>query len=338
MASMNDVARAAGVSVSTVSHVVNGTRVVSADARARVEAAMRQLGYRHPRAVRALAAGRHPTIGLALTANSNPYWGTLMSAVDEAAFAMGMNTIVADTSDDPRRESLAVANLLAHHVDALILAPSRGWTTRVLPMLQQHPQPLVLIDRLLNRRFDQVGIDNAGPVQRLVGHLLDLGHARVGMITGHQLAATSAERLTGYVNAHLARGLDVSGPLIQCGESTQVDGHAAMTRLLRLDPPPTAVFVSNNSMTVGALGALLDLGLSVPTDVAVACFDDHPWADVVTPRLTTVAQPLAQMGEVAVSLIRRRLNDPAAAPRTVRLLPTLVHRNSCGCQNPTPLS
>ena len=337
MASMSDVARAAGVSVSTVSHVVNGTRVVSSGARSRVEKAMSDLGYRHPRAVRALAAGRHPTIGLALTANSNPYWGALMSAVDQAAFAMGMNIIVADTWDDPQRESLAVANLLAHHVDALILAPSRGWTTRVLPMLQPHPHPLVLIDRLLNRRFDQVGIDNTGPVQRLVGHLIDLGHERIGMITGHQLAATSAERLTGYVNAHLARGLEVTTPLIQCGQSTQVDGHAAMTRLMRADPPPTAVFVSNNSMTVGALGALRDLRLRVPGDVALVGFDDHPWADVVDPRLTTVAQPLAEMGEVAVALIHRRLRDPAAPPRTVRLLPTLVHRNSCGCQDPGPL-
>lgn len=328
---MTEVARAAGVSVSTVSHVVNGTRVVAAPTRQRVVAALRELGYQHSSPVAALHAGRRPTIGLAVTANSNPYWGMLASAVDEAAYTAGMNVLVADTWDDPQREELAVANLLAHHVDALVLAPSRRWTARVLPMLRQHPKPVVLIDRLLSPKFDQVGIDNVQPVETLVGHLLDLGHQRVGIITGDPLAATSGERLRGYVNAHVAHDHDVDPTLIVGGLSTQQGGYDAMQRLLEASERATAVVVSNNSMTVGALGALRDHGLHVPADMALVAFDDHPWADVVEPRLTTVEQPLAEIGVAAVSLIRRRMADPGAAPRTIRLAATISHRDSCGC-------
>lgn len=329
---MSEVARSAGVSVSTVSHVVNGTRLVAPATRAKVHRAMRLLGYRHHPIARSLAAGSHQTIGLALTAASNPYWVELIQGIDGEATRAGLNLIIVDTRDDARHESAAVANLLAHHIEGLVIAPAAGWKDLTLPLLRDHPVPYVIVDRIDPvLRVDQVGVENETATAAVVDHLISLGHTRIGMVSGIPDLSTSTERLRGFRLAHQRADLPVDPSLIVDGASTSEGGRKAALALLDHPEPPTAVFAANNNMTIGVLAAFRAAGVRVPRDLAVTAFDDFAWADLFSPGLTTVAQPSTAIGARAVQLLLRRMTDPDAPPQTIRLPAEIMHRESCGC-------
>jgi len=329
---MTEVARAAGVSVSTVSHVVNGTRLVAPKTRERVHQAMRVLGYQHHRTARSLAAGSNQTIGLAITAASNPYWVELIQGIDGEATRAGLNLIIVDTRDDARHESAAVANLLAHHIEGLVIAPADGWRDLTLPLLRDHPIPYVVVDRIdPELRVDQVGVENEAATAAVIDHLISIGHTRIGMVAGIPGLSTSTERLRGYHLAHQRANLPVDPELIRAGSSSSEGGRKAAWELLDLPEPPTAVFAANNNMTIGALAAFRAAGVKVPRDLAVAAFDDFAWADLFSPGLTTVAQPSAAIGARAVQLLLRRMNDPGSPPQAIRLPAEIMHRESCGC-------
>lgn len=331
MATMGDVARQAGVSVSTVSHVVNGTRHIPDETRLRVLASIRDLGYHHTPARRSLSAGARPTVGLVMSGLSNPHWSALVSAIDQAIARAGLDLFVVDSRDDPQVEARVVANLLAHHIAGLIVAPSSGWPSTASTLLREHPRPYVIIDRASELPIDQVTVNNTEASARAVGHLLDRGRARVGMVSGNRAVATSQERLRGYVNAHLQRGLEIDPRLIAGGMSSFEGARVAVASLLALPDPPTALFTANNSMTVGAMGALRAAGMSVPKDLALIGFDDHAWADSFTPRLTTIAQPNQLIGATAVKLLLDRLRSPSGPVQRIRLDTEFMHRESCGC-------
>ncbi|MFI5731213.1 LacI family DNA-binding transcriptional regulator [Kribbella sp. NPDC051587] len=332
MVTMTEVARAAGVSVSTVSHVVNGTRLVAPATRERVQHAMDLLGYQHQPTARSLSAGTNRTIGLAITVATNPYWVELIQGIDREATRAGLNLIIVDTRDDARHESVAVANLLAHRIEGLIIAPADGWRELTLPMLRDHALPYVLVDRITPElRVDQVGVENEAATTAIIDHLISLGHTRIAMLSGIPGLSTSAERVHGYHLAHQRAGLPVDPELIRCGSSTSDGGRKATWELLQLDDRPTALFAANNSMTIGALAALNTAGVDVPKDMALTAFDDFTWADLFSPGLTTVAQPSAAIGARAVQLLLRRMNDPDAPPQTIRLPAEIMHRQSCGC-------
>lgn len=329
---MSEVARSAGVSVSTVSHVVNGTRLVAPATRAKVHRAMRLLGYRHHPIARSLAASSHQTIGLALTAASNPYWVELIQGIDGEATRAGLNLIIVDTRDDARHEAAAIANLLAHHIEGLVIAPAAGWKDLTLPLLRDHPVPYVIVDRIDPvLRVDQVGVENETATAAVVDHLISLGHTRIGMVSGIPDLSTSTERLRGFRLAHQRADLPVDPSLVVDGASTSEGGRKAALALLDHPSPPTAVFAANNNMTIGALAAFRAAGVRVPRDLAVTAFDDFAWADLFSPGLTTVAQPSTAIGARAVQLLLRRMTDPAAPPHTVRLPAEIMHRESCGC-------
>jgi LacI family transcriptional regulator len=332
MVTMTEVAQTAGVSVSTVSHVVNGTRLVAPATRAKVHRAMRLLGYRHHPIARSLAAGSHQTIGLALTAASNPYWVELIQGIDGEATRAGLNLIIVDTRDNARHEAAAVANLLAHHIEGLVIAPAVGWKDLTLPLLRDHPVPYVLVDRIDPvLRVDQVGVENETATAAVVDHLISIGHTRIGMVAGIPDLSTSTERLHGFRLAHQRADLPVDQSLIVDGASTSEGGRKAALALLDHPEPPTAVFAANNNMTIGALAAFRAAGVRVPRDLAVTAFDDFAWADLFSPGLTTVAQPSTAIGARAVQLLLRRMTDPGAPPQTIRLPAEIMHRESCGC-------
>lgn len=332
---MTEVAHAAGVSVSTVSHVVNGTRLVAPETRERVQHAMRILGYEHHPTARSLAAGSNQTIGLAITAASNPYWVELIQGIDGEATRAGLNLLIVDTRDDARHEASAVANLIAHHIEGLMIAPAVGWRDITLPLLRDHPVPYVVVDRIdPELRVDQVGVENEAATAAVIDHLISLGHSRIGILAGIEGLSTSSERLRGYHVAHRRAGLAVDPALVVDGLSTSDGGRKGAWELLELHKPPTAVFAANNNMTIGALAAFRAAGVQVPRDLAVAAFDDFAWADLFSPGLTTVAQPSAAIGARAVQLLLRRMNDPGAPPQTSRLPAEVMHRESCGCTTP----
>jgi LacI family transcriptional regulator len=330
IATMADVARLAGVSVATVSHVLNGTRPVRPDTRDQVMAAVRQANYTPNTVARSLATARTTTIGLALSAISNPYFGDLLRAIETTAAAAGYTLLLADPREEPDYELTVVRRLQRRRVDGLVLAPS-GEPTAALDYLAEHRLPTVLVDRVIDAGLDQVGSENTRPVAELVEHFAERGHRRIALVAGHRGLATTVERRDGYLLGLRRSGLLIDPELIVDGNSETEAARAAVHRLVRLPRPPTAIIAGNNSMTIGALAALRDAAIPVPTGMALAGFDDFPWAELFQPGLTAIAQPFVEMGRRAVELLLARMADPTAPPVTVRLPPTFVHRDSCGC-------
>lgn len=330
MATMADVARRAGVSVATVSHVLNETRPVRPQTRESVLDAIDELRYTPNTLARSLVTARTRSIGLAVSAISNPYFTEILHGVESSALEHGYSLLIADPHDDPTHERKVVQLLHERRVDGVIVAPSAD-PGAMVDYLTRREVPTVFLDRLVGDGYDQVCAENAASVEQLVTHLADLGHTRIGLVSGAPGLTTSSERIAGY-RAGLRRQRLPFDPDLLAGGHSEANGAEHATRQLLATPaPPTAIITANNTMTVGALRALRGTGRSVPDDVALACFDDFPWADVFTPRLTAISQPSRQIGATAVELLLDRLADPGRAARTVRLPCDFVHRASCGC-------
>ncbi|GAA4551659.1 LacI family DNA-binding transcriptional regulator [Pseudonocardia xishanensis] len=325
---MADVARLAGVSIATVSHVLNGTRTVRPQTRDLVLDAVRAADYTPNTVAQALATARTTTIGLALPAISNPFLGELIHAIEAESARRGYTLLLVDPHEDPEYEHTVVRRLHARRVDGVLFAPSAE-PGAALSFLTAQGIPTVLVDRLIDERMDQVGSENIEAVAGLVAHVAGAGHRRIALVAGQPGLQTTVERVAGY-RLGLARA-GLSDELLVDGRSAEEPARVAVHALLAREHPPTAVITANNSMTIGAMQALREAGVSVPGDMALACFDDFPWADLFAPRLTVVAQPFAEIGREAVRLLLRRMAEPDAPPRTVRLPPRFVHRDSCGC-------
>ncbi|MEU0964022.1 LacI family DNA-binding transcriptional regulator [Streptomyces sp. NPDC005917] len=337
MPTMSDVARSAGVSVATVSHVLNETRPVLPHTRQAVLDAIEELGYTHNALARSLVTSRTRSIGLAVSAISNPYFTGILQGVEAAVLERGYSLLIADPHDDPVHERKVAQLLHERRVDGLIVAPSAD-PRELLAYLGRHAVPTVLLDRVIDGRadaaprFDQVCAESTEPTARLVTHLAGLGHRRIGLVAGLPGLSTTGERITGYRQGLAAAGLPLDEGLVVPGNSESAGAEQATAALLSLAAPPTALVTANNAMTIGALRALRAHGLSVPDDIALCCFDDFAWADLFSPRLTAVAQPSREIGAEAVRVLLDRLANPDRPVRTVRLPCALVHRTSCGCQ------
>ncbi|GAA2346324.1 LacI family DNA-binding transcriptional regulator [Saccharopolyspora halophila] len=331
MATMTDVARVAGVSAATVSHVVNGTRAVREETRRAVEDAIASTGYSPNTLARSLATGGTSSIAVVMSAISNPYFGQVLQGVEAEVVRQGYTLLLADPHDDPEHELTVVRTMRERRVDGIVLAASAD-PRPALDHLDAQNVPVVLADRLLDERYDQVGPENTEPTAQLVDHLAGLGHRRIGMIAGLAGLSTTEERLIGYREGLARNGFEYDSALVDSGRSDSAGAADAVARLLAVPDRPTAFIAANNSMTIGAMSAFGDAGLEVPSDVALVGFDDFPWADHFAPRLTVVAQPCADIGAKAAQLLLRRLADPSVEPETHRLPSRLVHRNSCGCR------
>ncbi|MGW0821283.1 LacI family DNA-binding transcriptional regulator [Streptomyces sp. NPDC002845] len=336
MATMVDVAQHAGVSVATVSHVLNNTRTVRPRTRQAVLDAIEALGYTPNTLARSLVTSRTRSIGLAVSAISNPYFTEILQGVEAGALEHGYSLLIADPHDEPEHERKVVRLLHERRVDGMIVAPSAD-PGELLGYLGQHNVPTVFLDRLVKIpaehpfRFDQVCAESAEPMMRLVTHLADLGHKRIGLVAGLPGLSTTAERITGYRHGLAAAGLPYYEHLVAHGDSDARVAHRATETLLSLAAPPTAIVTGNNAMTIGALRALDERRLSVPGDIALGCFDDFAWADLFSPRLTAIAQPSREIGAEAVRFLLERLASPDRPGRTLSLPCTFVHRSSCGC-------
>jgi LacI family transcriptional regulator len=328
---MVDVAKLAGVSVSTVSHVINGTRFVREETRRGVLSAIEQTGYTHNTIARSLVRASTNSIGLIISGGSNPYFGELVHTIGGAAGRAGYTLLLGDSNDDADQELAIARALCERRVDGMVMAAAADAQQRTLSYLAAQRLPLVLIDRLPSAAFDQVGVENEEPTAGLVQHLAEHGHRRIGLICGLAGLSTSIERLSGYRLGLEHAGLPYDPDLIATGDSQAEPARQATHRLLAHTDPPTALVVTNNLMTIGAFRALRELGRRVPQDVALVSFDDFDWADLFAPRLTTVAQPVDEIGAEALRLLLRRLADPARPPTTVRVPPAFIRRESCGC-------
>ncbi|MEU9399662.1 LacI family DNA-binding transcriptional regulator [Streptomyces sp. NPDC048242] len=334
MRTMADVARRAGVSVATVSHVLNATRPVRPATRDAVLRAIEELGYIHNSLARSLVTSRTRSVGLAVSAISNPYFTEILQGVEAEALATGYGLLIADPHDDPAHELSVVRMLHERRVDGVIIAPSAE-PSALLDYLGRAAVPAVFLDRLVDESdqpaYDQVCAEGAAPVRELVEHLASLGHRRIAMVAGLAGLSTTTERIEGYRKGLRAAGLPYDPELLAHGNSASEGARYATERLLSGSGRPTALIAANNAMTIGALQALRDAGLRIPEDIALVSFDDFEWADLFSPSLTAVRQPSREIGRVALRMLLDRLDAPERAARTVRLPCAVVHRTSCGC-------
>lgn len=326
---MKDIAELAGVSITTVSHVVNSTRSVAPDTKARVLDAIEQTGYTGDAIARSLVTGGTRSLGVAISLAAGPYFAELLRAIEHETTRSGYTLVLADTHDEPDAEQSAVRTLRSRRVDGLILTPSPSASGTAVPELLKLGIPIVLLDRLTtSQHIDQVGPENVYATSGLVRHLAELGHRRIGMISGAAGLATTSERELGYRLGLGRSRLTWDSDLVVPGDATADVG---LGSLLDLDDPPTAVIAGNNAMLSGVLHECRRRGVRVGRDLAVVGYDDVEWADLLDPPVTTVAQPVEEMGRTAVRLLLERIADPDRPAVTKRLPTTFIHRNSCGC-------
>ena len=325
---IEDVAQHAGVSTATVSRVLSGKPYVSEELRARVLSAAQELDYRPSRVARSLREQRSRIIGLIISDIQNPFFTAIVRAVEDGAYASGHAVFLCNTDEDEAKETLYIDLMLAEQVAGVILSSTTG-RNPAYQHLMRAGIPAVAIDRrVYNVPLDTVLVDNIDATRRAVEHLIAQGHRRIGAIVGHLTSSTGEDRLRGYTDALMAHNIPVSDALIRIGTPRSPVGYAAMSELLALPDPPTAVFTGNNLLTAGALRALIDAGLQAPQEVAVAAFDDMEWAVLIQPALTMVAQPTYEIGRIAVELLQKRIDDPRRPPEEVILPAQVIARNA----------
>ena len=326
MATIQDVARRAGVSTATVSHVVNNTRFVSVETRAAVLDAVRELNYHPSAAARSLSTRKTRTIGVVVSDISDFFFAELVRGVMDAIAPHDYHLLLCDTSRAWEDEYLRLRS--ERTVDGFIITPAnKEWVASQ----RQDAEciPTVFADCAFEgTRGPYVGVDNEGGACRAVSHLIDDGHRRIGIAAGPRGLPTMEERLAGYRRALREHGLAVDERLIACSTLSVDDGRMSAIRLLSTNPPPSALFCSNDLLTLGTLRAIRQLGWKCPDDVGLAGFDDHPWARTASPALTVVRQPAREIGRTAGLLLMRMLSGEAVEDRVV--LPTeLIVRESC---------
>ncbi len=327
---MLQVAEAARVSVATVSAVVNRTAVVSPELTARIEAAIKAIGYKRNAIARSLKMGTTRTIGLTVADITNPFFTDVVSVIQEVLHRAGYAVMLCSNDEDIDTQDEQIQLLLDRMVDGLIISPA-GDDANLKRILEGTTIPVVLIDRICDGvEADAVVLDNQRAVQDALSYMLRLGHRRVGYISGSLHTSTGRDRLAGYHGALDAAGVAFDDELVRDGKFREADAYKAAMQLLMLSDRPTAIFSANNLMVIGVMKAIRDMGLSCPEDVSVVCFDDFPWADVFRPQLTTVAQPVRAIGEQAAQLMLDRLAGKVDnGPRRLVLQGRLMVRNSC---------
>jgi LacI family transcriptional regulator len=328
MITIREVAEKARVSPTTVSHVVNNTRFVSEDVRKRVVVAMRELNYRPNALARSLRRGETHTLGLILPDSANPFFAEIGHAIEGAAFALGYSVILCNTENDDNKERLYTEVLENKQVDGMIFVAA-GENHESISAICKNGLPLVMVDRDMGSlELDTVTTDNHHGGMIATQHLLSLGHQIIGCITGLSNITPSADRVTGYRTALQQAGLPVEESLLVRGDFHAPSGYSAAIQILQRTSRPTAIFVCNDMMAIGALRAAGQLGLRVPEDVAIVGFDDIELASYTTPPLTTVAQPKQEIGQLAVKLVFERMGSPSLPPRHNVLSTQLVIRES----------
>ena len=334
MANIKDVALHAGVSVTTVSHVVNGTRFVSEVARQRVEAAVRELGYVPSAVARSLKHNTTRTFGMVIPNNSNPYFAEIIQGVEARSFAAGYNVILCNSNDDPERQAAYLRVLAEKRIDGLIFVVT-GSDAVVRATLGGINTPLVLLDREVSGvSSDLVEVNHVLGSQMATEHLLELGHPRVACISGPPGLSPSSQRRAGWKDALEKAGVERKESDLARGDFTARGGYLAMQTLLKRRPRPTAVFACNDLMAFGALTAAREAGIAVPQQLSIVGFDDIDLAAFSAPPLTTVAQPKQQIGTVAAELLLDRVGNARADNRQMILDPELRVRASTAPYQP----
>lgn len=326
-ATMTDVAALAGVSLKTVSRVVNGEPGVSPDLVERVRRAVDQLDYRHNLAASNLRRGRRTqTVGVLLHDLRNEFAAGLLRAIEDRARSHSVAVLAASLDNSEERERELVADLVVRRVDGFVLTPSSPDQSYLSAELRAG-LPVVAVDRPAQGvAVDTVLVDNAAGARAATDYLIARGHRRIACLTDRSTIWTAVERRRGHAEALHHAGIPLDDRLVVPGVATDDEAADVVTRLLALDDPPSALFTARNDLTVGAIRALQRQGLQ--RDIAVVGFDDFPLSDLIAPTVTVVAQDLRALGAAAADLLFERMHGTAELPRTVVLPTRLVARES----------
>jgi DNA-binding LacI/PurR family transcriptional regulator len=302
--SIKDIARAAGVSHSTVSRALSDSPLVKPKTKARIQRLAREMGYSPDAQARSLVMGKTRTVGVVVTTIADPFAAEVVQGIENAAHDHGYTVILCSSNAEPERELAAVEMLRSKRVDAVIVTSSRVGAL-YLQHLERTGVPIVLINNHSEhggRYTCSVSVDNQHGAYLATAHLLQLGHRRIAYISRPNDYRSNLERLAGYRQALSAAGISLDPDLVVPGTGRAGGGERALPALMGLDERPTAVFCYNDMTAVGLLRAARGAGLAVPQDLAVVGFDDILLASYVCPPLTTVAQPKVEMGQQAMGM------------------------------------
>ncbi|MDY7578782.1 LacI family DNA-binding transcriptional regulator [Herbaspirillum sp. RTI4] len=328
MATIKQVARLAGVSFTTVSHVINDTRPVSAAARARVLAAVEQLHYVPSALARSLKSQHTGTIGLIIPNNTNPYFSEVALGIEDYCYRAGYSVILCNFGDDPARQRNYLNVLLGKRCDGLIMA-ALGQADGEL--LHTKKIPVVLLDRApRGHAFDAVDVDHVAGGMLAAQHLLELGRHRIACIGGPEDILLSRQRIEGVHIALEQAGLHLASALCRNADFTSMGGYQQASSLLCLPPlqRPDAIFCCNDLMAIGVLRAAAEAGIAVPQALAVVGFDDIDLAQFVHPALTSVSQNARALGRMTAQCLLARIADPDLPLQQHRIMPQLHVRAS----------
>jgi LacI family transcriptional regulator len=326
---INDVARRAFVSKTTVSHVINGTRFVEEETKQRVLQTIAELGYRPSKVARGLTTRRTGTIGMIISDAANQFFGEMLRGVEDVLRSANYALIVCNTDEVLEREEHYLDLLLGQRVEGIIAAAtSQKWA--VLAQAETTHTPVVFVDR----RFEglegpYVGADNIGGAHKGTRHLIESGYCEIGIIAGFQRLSTMRERLAGFRQALAEASIPLPDEWVATCELGIEAGRKAARHILMLSHRPRALFINNNFLMLGALLAVKDLGLHCPEDIALMGFDDHPWAAVSAPPLSVVRQPAHEIGRIAADLLCALINGEQVEKSRIELGCDLVLRQSC---------
>ncbi len=328
MTTIREVAERAGVSLTTVSHVINQTRYVSDATRQRVLEAMDELNYRPNALARSLRSGKTQTLGLILPDSSNPFFAELGRAVEKTAIQAGYSVILCNSESDVAREEFYVGVLSTKQIDGIIFVAT-GNPIESLQYLDEQGIPVLVVDRdLPDFEVDAVLTDNLLGGYQGTQHLLEQGHTRIAFISGPLNGTPSAKRVDGYRKALLEADIEIDPALILLGDYHPESGWEAAAKLLSLNQPPTAIFCANDLMAMGAIRAINTAGLLVPHHIAVVGFDNIELSKYCTPPLTTVAQPIEDIGSSAASILIERIQHRHRKLQRLMLATELIIRQS----------
>jgi LacI family transcriptional regulator len=318
---IKEVAEWAGVSVSTVSRVLNEYPFVSEEARRREVAAMEELDYRPDMAARSMRTGTTRAVGFVVPDITNPVFSAIAKGADSVLHPHGYSLVLANSGNDAQREAELIGALQQRRVDGLITAVADESAPGLAALLARLPACILFDREVPESGADAVCSDHEAGMEQALAHLSTLGHRRVGLVAGSQSQLGSRARVLAYRRLAQHFGLERDRGLVVIGELSRETGYLATRRLLELDAPPTAIIAGNNQLVVGALAALRDLGVAVPRDVSLVACDDVDLTQMHDPPIDVIDRDPVEHGRCAAELLLRRLSDREAPPMRV-VLPT----------------
>jgi LacI family transcriptional regulator len=336
---LQQVAKHAGVSRATASLVLRGSPNISEATRDKVLASMQQLGYVYDRVAANLRSKASSTVGLIIMELANPFYSELLVGIHHELDKFGQTVILGTTFDSQTIQDRLLSTMLEHRVGGIILSVVPGSPSEPIDRISRLGIPVVLVGRKLpDANCDFVGIDNVLGGQIAADHLIQKGHRRIAFIGGLSQLSTWQGRKQGFDNAHHQAGLDIDSSLVAESPATRQGGVDAIQKIINVPNPPTAAFCYNDSIAIGAMLKMKEMGLIPGQDMAIVGFDDIPEATIFSPKLTTVSSFPRLMGVHAARLLHSRLGGLDLEPQSIILKPELVVRESCsylaGIQTP----